>query len=100
MRKQKNKPRQHSSDKERYKVINWPEYNRSLKNRGNLDLWIPKKILDNWYSEEKKVKDKGSPQNYSDLCIEVCLTVKILFGLGYRQTQGFVESIFSRSGID
>lgn len=98
MRKQKNKPRPPSSKKERYKVINWAEYNRSLIKRGRLDVWISPKILDKWYYSGPK--EKGGQFQYSNECIEACLSIKVLYKLGYRQTQGFLESLFSLSGYD
>lgn len=99
MTKQKKPHRQRSSKKkERYKVTNWPEYNRSLKLRGSLRVWIPYKVLENWYYEGEQ--KQGSPLAYSERCIETCLTIKTLFGLGYRQTEGFIESIFSMAKID
>ena len=39
-------------------------------------------------------KKRGRPTRYSDLAIEFCLTVKALFKLSLRATQGFVTSIF------
>lgn len=56
MTKQKAKPRPEPTKSERYKVTNWPEYNRSLKERGNLRLWIPAQALDKWYYYGKKEK--------------------------------------------
>ena len=26
--------------KQKYKITNWPEYNKSLKNRVNIDFWL------------------------------------------------------------
>ena len=93
MRKQKRLPRQRSvKKKERYKINNWPEYNRSLKLRGSLKIWIPYWVLQNWYY--KGANERGSPLDYSDSCIEFCLTMKAVYNLGYRQTEGFIESIF------
>ena len=38
-----------TSTKKKYKVINWREYNRALKDRGSLTVWISKDIEDTWY---------------------------------------------------
>jgi hypothetical protein len=54
--------------------------------------------LDNWYFKGKY--QKGAQFEYSDACIELCLTIKLVFKLGYRQTQGFLESIFEMWGVD
>jgi hypothetical protein len=98
MLKQKTKPRRRLCKKERYKVTNWPEYNRSLKNRGNLNVWLTSETLSNWYYSGQKIK--GGQTSYSDSCIEFCVSIKILFKFGYRQTQGFIESIFTLAQID
>ncbi|MCX7805292.1 MAG: IS5/IS1182 family transposase, partial [Planctomycetota bacterium] len=34
--------------KVRYKVGNWREYNRALKNRYNLNLWISPGVVGGW----------------------------------------------------
>ena len=36
----KQQKRTKNTDKRQYKVINWPEYNQALVNRGNFTLWI------------------------------------------------------------
>lgn len=96
MRKQKEtRPK---AKKAGYKITNWSEYNQSLIERGKIYLWIPYSVLDDWYY--KGPEQKGAQYVYSDSCIELCLTIKILFKLGYRQTQGFLESIFESWGID
>lgn len=53
---------------------------------------MSKEVLDGWrWKGEKK---KGGQRVYSDLAIEVCLTVRKVYDLGYRQTEGFMESFF------
>ncbi len=37
-------------------------------------------------------------QNFIDAAIQVCLTLKVLFGLPSRQTTGFVQSLLQLSG--
>jgi hypothetical protein len=76
--------------KDKYKVQNWHQYNEGLKKRGAITVWLSEEVLQQWrYQGEKK---KGGQQRYSDLAIEVCLSVRKVYHLGYRQTQGFVES--------
>ena len=87
-----NKPREH------YKVSNWSSYNASLKNRGNLSIWLSKDVEKGWYYEGEQ--NPGGEQIYSDSCIEFCLTIKHLFNLGYRQMEGFVKSLLCMSGLD
>jgi hypothetical protein len=37
--------------------------------------------------------------DYSDTSIEFCLTIKAVYNLGYRQTEGFIESVFQMRKI-
>ncbi len=37
---------------------------------------------------------------YSDVAIETALTLRLIFGLPLRQTEGFLNSLFGRMGID
>jgi transposase len=71
---------------------NWKDYNKALVNRGSITLWIDKKSICSWYSEEPAVK-RGRPCYYSDVAIECMLTVKYVYRLSLRSTQGFMQSI-------
>lgn len=78
--------------KEVYKLRNWSSYNKSLKSRGSITIWMNDDISSWWYYQEAQCP--GGEVVYSDRSIEFCLTMKHLFNLGYRQTEGFVESLF------
>jgi hypothetical protein len=43
---------------------------------------------------------RGRQPVYSDLAIQTCLTMKVLFGMALRQTTGFVESLLPLIGLD
>ena len=43
---------------------------------------------------------RGRRQTYSDTAIQTCLTMKVLFGMGLRQTTGFVESLLRLIGLN
>ncbi len=93
----KSKPKVKKSQ-ETYRVRNWSDYNKSLVNRGNLSVWISEDAIKHWHNLESSGK-KGASNTYSDLAIEACLMVKMLFKLDYRKTQGLVNSLFSLMGI-
>lgn len=82
----------------RYKVTNWKEYNQSLCKRGSITLWITDDIADTWYYQGKRAP--GGELLYTDKAIELCLTLRAIYGLGYRQTEGYVKSLFSLAAID
>ena len=84
--------------KDKYKVINWSFYNKSLKERGKISLWLPANLAELWYrSTEATVVGE---QKYRDVAIEFCMTIKQLYGLPYRQTEGFIEDIFKEMNLN
>ncbi|WP_342238703.1 IS5 family transposase [Inquilinus sp. OTU3971] len=75
----------------RYAVRNWPAYDRALIRRGELSIWISPSALDAWRG--------GGGRLYSDAAIEAALTVRAVFRLALRQTEGLVGSIFRMLGL-
>jgi IS5 family transposase len=81
--------------KDKYKVCNWKQYNEGLKRRGAITIWISEELPNEWhYRGEQK---KGGQFLYSDWAIEVCLVVRKVYHLPFRQTEGFMESFFAQS---
>lgn len=83
--------------KKKYKVRNWKEYNEALVNRGRVTFWITEEALRQW-KEGKKTGKKGKPKFFSDLAIKTALTLREVFHLPLRQTEGFLASILQRMG--
>ena len=80
--------------KEKYKVVNWSAYNKSLKERGKITIWLPNNLSELWYrSTEGTIVGY---KKYSDVAIEFCMLIKQLYSLPYRQTEGFIEDIFKQ----
>ena len=79
--------------KKQYRIRNWKEYNKALVNRGSLTLWFDENITENWYSFNTKGK-RGRPTLYSELAIECCLSIRTVFHLPLRATEGFINSLF------
>src|ERR671916_648307 len=40
-----NEPRRHKIPRARYRVTNWPEYDRALQRRGSLTVWVTPEAL-------------------------------------------------------
>jgi hypothetical protein len=59
------------------------------KQRGSLSIWFDDEVV--W--EAQPCSKRGRQQAYSDVAIQACLTIKVLFGLPLRQTTGFMESL-------
>ncbi|MEW5957438.1 MAG: transposase [Chloroflexota bacterium] len=79
--------------KSKYRVRNWAKYNDSLKQRGSITLWIDEDVIRAWRPDPNAPKKRGGQQEYTDGAIECLLTVKAVFHLAYRQTEGFAYSL-------
>lgn len=78
--------------KGRYKVKNWREYNASLVRRGDITFWFSEEVLEAWEHDNAEWK-VGRPYTYSDVAIEALLTLRELFRLPYRQTEGLGHAL-------
>ena len=78
--------------KKQYRIRNWPEYNKALVNRGSLTIWFDEKSIAEWHNTEQSGQ-RGRPQDYSDTAIICALTLRNLFRLPLRATQGLVMSL-------
>ncbi|MBX3431959.1 MAG: IS5 family transposase [Pirellulales bacterium] len=87
------------SAKLRYKVLNWREYNAALVRRGDVTLWFDESVVAAWDHANGKAK-VGRPFVYSDLAIETLLTLREIFRLPYRQTEGFGKSLAKLMAIE
>jgi hypothetical protein len=90
--------RVHPPYKTKYRVTNWASYNQALVDRGNLRLWISPDAIANWNAKPKQRRRGGQPK-YSNLAIETALTLRLIYHLPLRQTEGFVASIFDLMGL-
>ena len=77
--------------KQCYRVRNWPQYEAGLRRRGDLTLWFSEEAIAAWQAPTGA--KPGGQTVYSDLAIEAALTVRLVYGLPLRQTEGFLQSI-------
>ena len=54
--------------KQRYRISNWREYNESLRQRGQIDIWITEDALNNWYEPERVYDGSGMPRKFYGFC--------------------------------
>ena len=78
--------------KKKYKVTNWKEYETSLRNRGSLTLWISSSVIRT--RKPKPSNNRGRQHQFSDRALETILSLRLIFHLPLRQTEGFIASIF------
>ena len=82
------------------KIKNWSEYNKSLKNRGDLSIFISESLIkDGRLVMPSRTGKPGRPMEYPDELIEFVLTIRELFHLPLRQASGFLEFLFRLMGI-
>ncbi|KZL17924.1 Transposase DDE domain protein [Pseudovibrio axinellae] len=93
-----NAARRHKIPKARFRVTNWPDYNESLRGRGDITVWIEESVAQVWFARPRK--QRGRPATFSDLAIETCLQIRAVFALALRQTQGFVRSVLGLMGLN
>jgi Transposase DDE domain len=62
-----------------YRVKNWREYDQSLRDRGDIALWISQDAIDAW--TPPMTGKRGAQAMYSDVAIETALTLRLLFRL-------------------
>lgn len=84
-------------EKTQYRVQNWPEYNRSLVNRGSLTLWLSEDVIGSWINTGK-TGHRGSSNTYTDVAIECMALIRNVFSLALRQTEG-LGSIMELVGL-
>ncbi|MEJ5083385.1 MULTISPECIES: IS5 family transposase [unclassified Ochrobactrum] len=93
-----NAKRRDKIPKQKFKVTNWPVYNKSLRRRGDLTISASEAALCLWFAARRK--SRGGQPKYSDLAITLCLTLRVVYQLPLRQTQGLMRSVARLMGID
>lgn len=93
-----NAGRRHKIARQRFRVTNWATYNESLRRRGDLTVWVSEEGLRLWSAPRRTTR--GGQRKYSDLAIEICLTLGVVFKQPLRQTQGFIRSIATLLGVE
>src|SRR3954462_9688227 len=92
-----NAPRRHRIPKQRRKVTNWRAYDASLRQRGSLTVWFTDEAIAAWEAEPRTTP--GGQPHYSALAITTALTLKAVFRLALRQTEGLIGSIIRLLGL-
>ena len=88
----------HPTYKTRYRVANWPEYDRALVRRGDLTIWFTPSAIRSW--TPLPTGQRGGQRKYSEPCVELALTLKLLFGLPWRSVEGLLGSLLHCVGLE
>lgn len=78
----------------RYRIKNWPEYNKSLIQRGSINFWFSEDSIRKW-KNTNHTGEKGRPVEYSDDAILCALLIRTVYHLPLRATEGLLLSLIS-----
>ena len=84
--------------KTKYRIRNWREYERGLRSRGDVTIWLSKDAIAAWIPPKNGLR--GGQRRYSNLAIRTALTLRVVFGRPLRQTEGFLDSLLSLMSRD
>lgn len=93
-----NQDRRHHIPKQKRRVTNWAEYDAGLRARGSLTVWLTPEAIEASRAEPRTAR--GGQPAYSDLAIRTALTLRAVFRLALRQTEGLIGSILQLLGLD
>src|SRR5215204_7623318 len=93
-----NQDRRQHIPRQRREVTNWREYDASLRQRGSLTVWFTAEAVEAWAAEPRTTR--GGQPWYSALAILTALTLRAVFRLAYRQTEGLIGSLMRLLGLD
>ena len=83
--------------KQRHRVTNWDEYDAALRQRGSLTVWFTDAAIAAWRAEPRTTR--GGQPCYSALAITTALTLRAVFRLAFRQTEGLIGSLIGLLGL-
>lgn len=89
--------RRHHIPKQKRKVMNWREYDASLRQRGSLTVWFSDAAIEGWRAKPRTTR--GGQPCYSPLAILTALTLRAVFRVALRQTEGLIGSIIHLLGL-
>jgi IS5 family transposase len=79
--------------KTQYRIRNWPAYNAALISRGSLTLWVDEAAIEAWrYTGPTQ---RGAQYVYADAAIKCVLTLRAVYHLALRATEGLARSLFA-----
>jgi Transposase DDE domain len=88
----------HHIPKQKRRLTNWPAYEASLRQRGDLTVWFTDDAVAAWRAEPRT--NRGGQPWYSPLAILTALTLRAVFRLAPRQTEGLIGSVIRLLGLD
>ena len=76
----------HPTHRTKYRVANWSAYNHALVRRGDVTVWLSSEAIAAW--TPRRSGRRGEQGRYSDLAIEIALTLRLIYHLPLREAEG------------
>jgi len=92
-----NQDRRHHIPRQKHKVTSSAAYDAALRQRGSLTVWFTEEAIKAWRAEPRT--PRGGQRWYSPLAILTALTLRAVFHLALRQTEGLIGSIIQLLGL-
>ena len=73
--------------KTKYRIRNWREYERGLRSRGDVTIWLSEEAIAAWIPAKNGLR--GGQRRYSNLAILTALTLRVVFRLPLRPDRWF-----------
>ena len=92
-----NQDRRHHIPRQKHRVTNSAAYDAALRQRGSLTVWFTPEAIEGWRAAPRTTP--GGQPWYSPLAILTALTLRAVFCLALRQTEGLIGSIIGLLGL-
>ncbi len=93
-----NQDRRRHISRQKHRVTNSASYDAALRQRGSLTVWFTDEAVEGWRAAPRTTP--GGQPCYSPLAILTALTLKAVFRLALRQTEGLIGSIIGLLGLE
>ncbi len=93
-----NADRRHHIPKQRRRMTNRVEYDAGLRVRSGLTVWFTAEAVEGWRAEAGL--GRSGQAKHSDLVIATALTLRAVFRLALRQTEGLISPIVQLLGLN
>lgn len=85
--------------KPKFRIRNWAQYNNALVQRGSLSIWFDQSSVDSWLNHQPSGR-RGKSRKYADAAILCALTIRQVFHLPLRSTEGLIGSLVRLLDLD
>jgi len=93
-----NQDRRRHIPRQEHRVTNSAVYDAALRQRGSLTVWFTTEAIEGWRAAPRTTP--GGQPCYSSLAILTALTLRAVFRLALRQTEGLIGSIIGLLGLE